>query len=374
MMRKLPLLLLCAVLLAACAQAAPLTAPAQNADWPTASPASVGLDARKLNQAVELIGNGTYKNVDGILIIKNGRLAFEQYFTGYAWEYNAADFKGQRTDYSANTLHNLASVTKSFTSALIGIAIDQGLISGIEARVFEFFPRYAHLSDERKARMTLAHLLTMQAGLQWNENDYSYADARNDLIQLFRVPDPISYILAKPTTNEPGTKFYYSGGCTNLLGEVIRSVSGQRMDAFAKTYLFEPLGIASYQWDFINADMIHASGNLQLRPRDMAKLGYLYLKGGMWQGKRLVSEEWVRESVARRVQYAPDTGYGYQWWLRSYQVGAKTVDGFAAMGWGGQRIMVFPSMDMVVVFTGGNYVGREPVDDIIAQYILPAVQ
>ena len=264
-------------------------------------------------------------------------------------------------------------MTKSFTSALIGIAIDQGLIGGVEARVMDFFPRYAQLADERKAKLTLAHLLTMQAGLEWNEGQLSYADSRNDLIRLFSVSDPIGYILAKPAINEPGSTFLYGGNCTNLLGEVIRSASGQRMDAYAKTRLLEPLGITNYQWDFINPDMIHASGNLQLRPRDMAKLGYLYLKGGVWQGKRIVSEAWVREST-RQHAHAPGGGYGYQWWVRTYASGGKTAEAYGAMGWGGQRIMVFPSLDMVVVFTGGNYVGQEPVDAIITNHILPAVQ
>jgi CubicO group peptidase (beta-lactamase class C family) len=373
MKRVTLLLVLCALVLAACARTQPLATPAPNADWPAASPASAGLDVQKLNEAVERIRNGTYKDVDSVLIIKNGRLVFEQYFSGYAWDYNSPNFRGKLTDYKADTLHNLASVTKSFTSALIGIAIDRGLISGVEARVLDFFPPYAHLGDERKAKMTLAHLLTMQAGLQWNEGELSYADSRNDLIQLFMVADPIGYILAKPAISEPGTSFYYSGGCTNLLGEAIRSASGQRMDAFAKSYLFEPLGITTYQWDFINPDMIHASGNLQMRPRDMAKLGYLYLKGGVWQGKRILSEEWVRESTRQHVR-VPLGGYGYQWWLRTYYSGGKAVDAYAAMGWGGQRIMVFPSLDMVVVFTGGNYVAQEPVDSIITNHILPAVQ
>jgi CubicO group peptidase (beta-lactamase class C family) len=203
--------------------------------------------------------------------------------------------------------------------------------------------------------------------------DVPYEDAQNDLIQLFRVRDPVAYILSKPLVAEPGRDWYYSGGNTNLLGEVIRAATGQRMDAFAEQHLFAPLGITNYRWDHLNADTIHASGNLELQPRDMAKFGVLYLNGGVWEGQRIVSQEWVDASTQ---VHAPLTGggYGYQWWLRSYDYGSKSAPCFFAAGWGGQRIHVFPELDMVVVFTGGNYVDEEPVGDIITRFILPAVQ
>jgi CubicO group peptidase (beta-lactamase class C family) len=144
------------------------------------------------------------------------------------------------------------------------------------------------------------------------------------------------------------------------------------MDDFAAQHLFPPLGITNYQWDYINPDMVHASGNLKLRPRDMAKFGALYLNGGVWNDERIVSEAWVEVSTAKHVSPSWGGGYGYQWWQQTYQVGSTSVDSFYAAGWGGQRITVFPSLDMVVVFTGGNYVQEEPVDEIIARYILPA--
>jgi CubicO group peptidase (beta-lactamase class C family) len=213
----------------------------------------------------------------------------------------------------------------------------------------------------------------MRSGLEWNESEVPYDDARNDLIQLFRVQDPIAYILSKPFVAEPGQDWYYSGGNTNLLGEVIRSSTGQRMDAFAEQYLFAPLGITNYQWDHINAETIHASGNLQLRPRDMAKFGLLYLNGGVWNGQRIVSQEWVEASTRPHAALSGG-GYGYQWWLRSYDYGSESAPCFFAAGWGGQRIHVFPALDMVVVFTGGNYVSEDPAGEIIASFILPAVQ
>ena len=173
--------------------------------------------------------------------------------------------------------------------------------------------------------------------------------------------------------SEPGTDWYYNGGNTNLLGEVIREATGLRIDDFAAEHLFAPLGITDYEWDHINADVIHASGNLHLRPRDMAKLGYLYLNGGVWRGERIVSEAWIAGSTRKHVSHSATNGYGYQWWLETYRVDSTSIDSYYAAGWGGQRIVVFPSLDMVVVLTGGNYVGNEPTDEIITRYILPAV-
>jgi CubicO group peptidase (beta-lactamase class C family) len=350
------------------------SAPEQTDDgWQTTRLDQVGMDRAKIDQAVALIQDNTYQNVHAILIVKDGKLAFETYFGGYTWDYNGDQYRGAHVGFDRDTLHNLASVTKSFTSALIGMAIDQGLIRGVDERVCGFFPAYAGLCDEKKEQITLEHLLTMTSGLEWNEMELSYSNTDNDLVQLFIVPDPVEYILAKPIVGEPGTDWYYSGGNTNLLGEVIREATGQRMDDFAAEYLFAPLGIADYEWDHINPDVIHASGNLKLRPRDMAKLGYLYLNGGVWNGERVISEEWIEASTKEYASTPGGGGYGYQWWRKTYRSEDASVDAFCANGWGGQRITVFPSLDMVVVFTGGNYVGQEPVDEIIARYILPAV-
>lgn len=359
--------------------------------WETASLADVGIDEKMISEAIDRIRDKTYPNVHSVLIVKDGKLVLEEYFAGYSFDYLGDQFRGEYTEFGINTLHNLASVTKSFTSALLGIAIEQGFIRDVRENVFAFFPDYSYLKNGPKNRITLEHLLTMTSGLEWNELEVWLGDTRHDLIQLWIVSDPLAYILAKPVVAEPGTTWYYNGGGVNLLGEVIRKASGLRIDDFSEEYLFKPLGIAEYEWDHIKPDIIHASGNLKLRPRDMAKFGYLYLNGGTWKGERVISAEWIEQSTSAYISIpwdsmaenlgdeyvdVPETHgerYGYLWWLKTYDVNSQAVDSYRADGWGGQKIIVFPSLDMVVIFTGGNYVGHEPVDEIVTRYILPAV-
>ena len=358
-----------------------IVAPPQTGDgWMTATLTDAGIDAGKIDQAIARVRDGTFQNVHSVLIVKDGKLVFEAYNGGHAFDYSGDKFEGEFIQYDRETIHNQASVTKAVTSALIGIAIDQGHISGVDDRLFSFFADYAHLNDPDKDRITLLHLLTMTSGFEWNEMEVSYSDISNDLIQLFIVEDPIAYILSKTLVADPGARWYYSGGDVNLLGELIRSATGRRMDDFAQEVLFEPLGIEEYEWDFIKPDFIHASGNLKLRPRDMAKIGYLFLNGGVWDGKRVIPESWTRASTLEQIPIPRDSplaghaeGYGYQWFTKTYHVDGEPVEAYFRSGWGGQRIIVFPELDLVLVFTGGYYVAPEPVDEIVSEYILPAV-
>ena len=355
----------------------PAAAPELTGDgWQTASLEQVGLESGPIADAVNLIQNDTYPNVDAMLIVKDDQLVFEVYFPGFAWDFNGDQFRGESVRHDKDTLHNLASVTKSFTSTLVGIAIDRGEIRSVDETVFSFFPDYAPLSDQEKDTITLKHLLSMTSGLEWNETDIPLTSRsrQNDLLQLFVVSDPIEYILGKPLADAPGQSWYYNGGGTNILGEIIRRATGLRMDEYARQYLFDPLGITNYTWDFINPDLVHASGNLHLRPRDMAKLGYLFLKNGIWADKQIVSKNWIQEATTSYSKFSWGGGYGYQWWLINYQAGSMRVDSFNALGWGGQRITVIPDLNMVIVFTGENYTSNDLAEDIITEHILLAVR
>lgn len=344
--------------------------------WEIATLYDVGINENNISSAISDILNDVYQNVHSILIVKDGKLVLEEYFSGYTYDWSEEEYRGDYTEFDRNTIHNLMSVTKSITSALVGITIYLGFIQDVNEKVFTYFPEYGYLSNEKKDKITLEHLLTMTSGLEWNESEHSAKDLENDLIQLFYQSDPIEYILAKPVIHDPGTEFNYNSGGTNLLGEVIKKATGLSVDVFAEMYLFSLLGITEYEWKWLTPDIIFSSAELKLRPRDMAKFGLVYLQNGIWKGNQIISEDWIKKSIKEYISL-PDNpsrdGYGYNWWLKTYHSNSGSAESFLASGWGGQRIIVFPNLNMVVVFTGGNYVGYEPVDDIVATFILPAV-
>jgi len=382
--KALSLILCLAVCLVSCTPKYTYQMPEQTNDgWETASLSNAGISEKPLRALVEAIHRDKYRNIHSILIARKGDLVFEEYFGGYRYNYQGEQFRGEFVNYDANTTHDIASITKAITSALVGIAIDHSQIQDVNQKVFSFFPEYSHLKDQKKDKITVEHLLTMTSGLQWNEMDVSVntRNEKNDIIQSFHAADPIEYILAKPVVAEPGTRWYYSGGDVNILGEVIRKATGLRMDDFAQQHLFTPLGIKEYKWDFMNPDIIHAAANLKLRPRDMLKFGQMYLDGGMWKGKRILSRQWVERSTKAQQRVSPESWqesegerYGYQWFLRTYHTRSGAYESYLRTGWGGQRIVVLPGLEMVVVFTGGNHATPDPENEIMIRYILPAVR
>lgn len=343
--------------------------------WETASLASVGMDAGPLVDLMDTLLGAEDHRIHGVLIVKDGKLVFEEYFAGY--KFSLAQ-QGEYTQFDRDTPHNLASVTKSFTSALVGIAVDQGSIQSLNEPVFTYFPEHADVSGGGKNEITLEHLITMTSGLEWDETTYWYPDPRNDIVQLFLVDDPIRYVLAKPLVAEPGTQFHYSGGCTNVLGEVVARARLVGLDTFSEQSLFTPLGVTDYEWQYLPGGVVFASGDLRLRPRDMAKFGYLYLNRGLWNGTRVLSEDWITASTARHtpLDWGWTDGYGYGWWTNTYETDGRLVETFFASGWGGQQISVVPGMEMVVVFTGGGYY-EDPLlspEQMMREYVLPAAQ
>ena len=195
--------------------------------WEVASLPETGMDLIPIADFMNEFLNHVEHKIHGILIVKDNKLVFEEYFPGYAF------YHGAYTDFDRETAHNLASVTKSFVSALAGIAIDQSFLQDVHQKVFSFFPEYDDLKNEEKDKITLEHILTMTSGLEWDETTYPYTDSRNDVAVLQSQGDPIEYILSKPLLTEPGTDFVYSSGSTIVLGEVIRKTAGQRADDFA---------------------------------------------------------------------------------------------------------------------------------------------
>ncbi len=331
-------------------------------DWESDSPAGENLDPELIAAMLARAGDGSYKNMHGIVLVRDGKLVVEEYFPGH-------DSAGNPVAFDRDTLHEMHSATKSVNALLIGIAIDQGLIHGVDEKIAAFFPEYAAVfADKGKAAIRLKDCLSMTAGLAWDES-LPYTDPRNDHVAMNASPDPIRYVLERPLVSKPGSKFVYSSGITIVLGEIIHKASGLRADEFAERHLFAPLGIRDYHWQRYANQLVQTGGGLSLRPRDMAKIGLLVLNGGRWRGKQVVSEAWVRESIR---QQAPDLAYGYQWWLLGDS--PRPAAAYGALGRGGQLIVIIPELTMVAVFTGWNddpLFGTPPFD-MLKRYILPA--
>jgi CubicO group peptidase (beta-lactamase class C family) len=286
------------------------------------------------------------------------------------------NFHGDYVDFDRDTRHDTHSVTKSFTSALAGIAIDKGFIQSVDDKIFDYFQDYSSLNNQQKEKITIEHLLTMSSGFQWNEWDVSISQSNHDIIRLIFSSDPVYYVLSKPIVTEPGSTYYYNGGTVDLLGQIVKRVNGMEVENFSHVHLFGLLGITNYNWQkMFGSDVTCCHGDVYITPRDMAKIGYLYLKKGIWKGTRIISEEWINNSVQNHIIPPVNWayGYGYLWWLKRYNPGSHLYYSFNAEGWGGQQIIVIPSEDMVVVFTGANYVSNTPNDEIMSSYILPAV-
>jgi CubicO group peptidase (beta-lactamase class C family) len=324
--------------------------------WQTADASEVKINKKKLNDLAEKILKGTYPNIHSVLVIKNGKLVFEEYFPG-------RDAVKGYIDFTREDLHGVMSATKSFSSTLIGIAIDKGMIKGTDENLLTFFPEYKkELSADNKGAIKLRDVLSMAAGFDWDETTLSILDPRNSCTIMFQANDIIGYLFNRPIKDPPGSKFVYNTGLSTLLGVMLERRSSLSINEFAQKYLFGPLGISKYELGYLDKlrKVPNSGGGLFLRPRDMAKLGYLFLRKGIWKGEQIVSAKWVEEATREQVKAGPlwITGYGYQWWLHKYGIEGKTVEGYAAWGWGGQFIFVFPILDAVIVFTAGNYSGQ----------------
>ena len=348
--------------------------------WDTASLAEVGLAESHFISLMEDLHNFDTHLVHSILVAREGKLVFEEYFEGR--KFNLAQYTGA-TGFDRDDTHNLASATKSFTTTLVGIAIDQGHIESVHQPVFDFFPEHADLvvDDPRRGEMTLEDLLLMMSGISWNDlGTYSYDDPRNDLVQMFNSADPIRYALSRQLYTYPGTVFDYCNANTNVLGEVVSRATGRRLDLFAQETLFDPLGIVQLEWQMLPNDVVFASGDLRLRPRDMAKFGELFLRMGTWDGWQVVSREWVEVATERHVVPSAShdwaDAYGYGWWHWDLSSGGRIHQTYQAAGWGEQWIIVVPEHDMVVVATGGSYYQTAPMpaQRMLTDYVLPAIQ
>lgn len=357
--------------------------------WPVSTPEAEGLDPDAIASLVADIEAGGYGLVNAFLLIRNGRVVanerFEQDYEAVMAEHDTTnhlynyDHTAWHPYLEGTDLHTLQSVTKSVLSAAIGIAIDEGHISGVDAPAMPFFEAYApYPTDPRKEATTIEDLLTMRSGIQWNTAG-GYGSDTHSTIQLEASDEWIRFILEQPTDTDPGTRYQYNDGASVLLGKILREATGQRADAWAREKLFEPIGIDRSYWKITPDGEADTEGGLYLATEDLARIGYLFLRGGEWDGRQVVSPEWVVASTAPVVpDIRPDNdrrdlGYGYQWWVLDAEDGVSTI--YAARGYGGQFLFVVPEHDLVVVFNGWHHHGRPPrsTSTALQERILPAV-
>lgn len=343
----------------------------------------VGMNEEMLREVAGRIENDKYGEVHSMLLYKNDNLVFEEYYNGYTYQWDAPAHYGDFVAWNRDMPHCIHSDSKSFTSLCIGIAIDKGFIMSVDQSIFDYLPGYEHYKVNGKEKITIEHLLTMTSGLEWEEWKISLASTENDQIALWFYEDgPVHYILNKPLVEVPGTHFNYSGGDIQLLAEILHNATGMKLDEFSAKYVFEPMGIDTYDWWLIYpSGEIQAAGGLKLTPRDMVKIGAMMLNKGVWKGNRIISENWVAQCIApyrgnRNIKIPGEdlgkVGYGYTWWTKNFKYKGKPITWYSALGWGGQKISVLPQLDMVLVFTGANYTGNVHNFEILERFILPA--
>jgi CubicO group peptidase (beta-lactamase class C family) len=358
----------CAILLAGlfciqgATQAAPQASPAW--EWPVSTPGDQGLDAKKLVDLTEHVRRGELcPRLHALLVIRHGYLVVEEYFN----------------DWQADRLHTLQSVSKSFISALVGIAIARGEFKGVDEKMLDFFPGMEGIAnmDARKASIRLKDLLTMRSGTDYHERGLD-----SPHWQMCKLPGGWDkFYLDRPMLRPPGTGFLYDSGGVILVSAMLKNRTGMHAAEYAERFLFAPLGIEKKIWMRNQEGHTHAGGGLALTARDTAKFGLLYLNNGRWGNKQIVPEDWVRESYRMHVDLTvpgqPPSGYGYLWWILAPDPrgnGRQYV--FAARGRFGQYIFVVPEHDMVVVINAMiQSVGEQnkPMQ-IFYDDILPAVR
>jgi CubicO group peptidase (beta-lactamase class C family) len=326
--------------------------------WTVSTAGAEDIDADALLATYHRIRDGEFPGVDSMIVVRHGRLVAEGYFNGFG----------------RDSLHDLRSTGKSFTSALAGIAIEQGRF-GIDDPLSVHIPQFdAHRNmSDRKRAIRIRHLLNMNSGLECN--DWAPTSPGNEE-KMYDTNDWIAFVLDLPMMFEPGSVPQYCTGGVVVLGHVISLRSGMGLDAFAQAYLFDPLGIRESVWRRSPNGAATGGGMLRLKPRDAAKLGQLYLAGGIWNGVRVVPAAWVEQSRLRVTSLRQD-GYGFLWWKRAFSHPTEgSVESYFTSGNGGNFIFVIPALDLVVTFTASNY-NSPDMDrpfDILRWQVLPAVR
>jgi CubicO group peptidase (beta-lactamase class C family) len=353
--------------------------------------ADVGIDAKPVQALDADIASSKLPLVDGLLVMRCGKVVFDR---RYAHDYGAIYGKEAHTKgplnarltgpynyfdpewhpyYHGTDEHTMQSVTKTVASATIGVAITRGDFKApLSTPVLQYFDtsRVKNL-DDRKRRMTLRDLLTMTSGMDWNE-ELPYDDPGNPSDLMEASDDWVQFVIDRPMKDEPGKVFAYSSGATELLAYIFQRETGTDIEKYARLHLFAPLGIQKYHWKRTPMGVVDTEGGLYLRAEDLGLIGLLYLQDGLWKGRRLLSSDWVKESLTPRIDAGEGFQYGYQWWLLPH--GNPSRLAFVARGMGGQRLIVFPEDQLIVVSTAWHILNEASIEFDVVRRLLPGVR
>jgi Beta-lactamase len=365
-------------------------APTQHTDPVLASPATVGIDAEPLAALDADIASSKFPLVDSLLVMRCGEVVFDRrYPHDYAATYGKeAHTKGPLNArltgrynyfdpawhpyYHGTDEHTMQSVSKTVTSATIGIAMARGDFKApLSTPVLHYFDESKVKNvDARKRRMNLRDLLTMTSGLDWNE-DVPYDDTNNPSDLMEATDDWVQFVIDRPMKDEPGKVFAYSSGATELLAHIFQRETGADIEHYARSHLFRPLGIRNYHWKRTPLGVVDTEGGLYLRSQDLAKIGLLYMNGGRWNGQQLMTSDWIKESLTPRIDAGEGFQYGYQWWLLPHGTPPRLA--WLARGMGGQRLMVFPEDQLIVVSTAWHILNEASIEHDVVRRLLPGV-
>ena len=320
----------------------------------------VVFDQSKVRQLSQLSAspNNPYSDTTSLLIAKDGKLVVEEYFNGWDSQFP----------------HTIQSISKSLTSLALGDAIHRGLIESDTQTLVKLMPAYAELLSDEKSQLTLAHLLMMGAGLDWNEWSTPYENPNNPRQQEMASIDPIAFVLDRELIAEPGEQFRYNGGLVTIVGELISQQAG--VEHFADYWRESPLSALCFENAyFMNqaGGVTNTAGGGMLRPIDLLKVGQLVAQDGVWQEQRLLPKGWIERSTKPHLTTGDGIyDYGYYWWLDDIQVAEKTYPVVFGLGYGGQVVAIVEDLDLVVARTATHFMGRTPNIEMMRDYIIPA--
>ncbi len=345
---------------------------ASSAPWPEISPKEAGFVVDIGERVDTAFKAGELSGLHGLTVARGGKLVLERYYQGLDenWGRNLGV-----VNFGADTLHDLRSASKSIVALLYGVALSEGKVPSLETPVLNAFPAYLDLAaDPKRKDITIQHVLSMTMGTDWNE-DLPYTSSANSEIAMEQAKDRYRFILERAIVVEPGKRWIYSGGATALLGKILANGTGMRLQDYAREKLFGPLGIAQVEWILASDGEAASASGLRMRPRDLAKIGQLILDKGIADGQAVVPANWLEASFQPRATISAERGdYGYHWYLGKLRASGKPWVG--AFGNGGQRLIIIPSLELVIAIAAGNY-NREdqwkmPVA-VLGKYVLGAL-